>query len=127
MFFTIFILLGVVQGLFLSTFFLFGNAAKKLANQYLGWILLGMSLVILEIFLCYSGTIVHIPHFVDLTEPINFLIAPLIYLMVAALANKHPKNWYWHLVPFILYFLYSFYFIFQTVKKNFIFLRRPSV
>lgn len=112
-FFTIFILLGIVQGLFLSTFFLFGTAAKRLENQYLGWILFAGSLVILEIFLCYSGAIVHIPHFVDLTEPINFLIAPLTYLMVAVLAGKHPKNWYWHLAPFVCYFLYHFCFVFQ--------------
>lgn len=110
-FFTIFILLGVVQGFFLSTFFL---STKKLANQYLGWILFAGSLVILEILLCYSGVIVHIPHFVDITEPINFLIAPLTYLMVAALAGKHPKNWYWHLIPFIAYFLYHFCFLFQS-------------
>ena len=119
-FFTIFTLLGVVQGLFLSFFFLIGSGGRIRRNRYLGVILLGMSMVILEIFLCYSGYIVHFPHLVDYSEPINFLITPLIYLMVANLAGKHPSRWYWHLLPFVGYLLYHFCFLFQseTFKLN---------
>lgn len=109
-FFTIFILLGVVQGFFLSIFFLVGN---NRTHRYLGAFLFAAALIMAEIFLCYSGVIVHIPHFVDLSEPFNFFIPPTIFLMVASLVDKHPKNWHWHFLPFGLYFLYHFNFFLQ--------------
>lgn len=109
-FFTIFILLGTVQGFFLAIFFLFG---KNLTYRYLGALLFAAALIMAEIFLCYSGVIVHIPHFVDLSEPFNFFVPPTIYLMVAALVDKQPKHWYWHFLPFGFYFLYHFNFFLQ--------------
>lgn len=113
-FFTIFSLLGVAQGFFLVFFFLFGQPAKSLVNRYIGLAILGISLVVLEIFLCYSGAIVHIPHYVDFSEPFNFLLAPFIYLAITSLVNKHPKNWYWHLLPFVIYFGNHLFFLFQS-------------
>ena len=110
-FFTIFILLGTVQGFFLALFFLFG---KNLTYRYLGALLFAAALIMAEIFLCYSGVIVHIPHFVDLSEPFNFFVPPTIYLMVATLVDKNPKRWYWHFLPFGLYFLYHFNFFLQS-------------
>lgn len=109
-FFTIFIFLGMVQSFFLAGFFLLG---KNRRYQYLGAILFAAALVMTEIFLCYSGVIVHIPHFVDLSEPFNFFIPAAIYLMIASLVGKHPKNWYWHFLPFGFYFLYHFNFFLQ--------------
>ena len=109
-FFTIFILLGMVQGFFLAIFFLLG---KNKTFKYLGAVLFALALVMSEIFLCYSGVIVHIPHFVDLSEPFNLFVPPAIYLMVASFVDKHPKNWYWHFLPFVLYFLYHFNFYLQ--------------
>ena len=109
-FFTIFILLGMVQGFFLAIFVLLG---KNRTYQYFGAILFAAALIMTEIFLCYSGVIVHIPHFVDLSEPFNFFIPAAIYLMVTALVGKHPKHWYWHFLPFGFYFLYHFNFFLQ--------------
>jgi len=113
-FFTIFSLLGVAQGFFLVFFFLFGKNGKSLVNRYIGLAILGISLVVLEIFLCYSGAIVHFPHYVDFSEPFNFLLAPFIYLAITSLVNKHPKNWYWHLLPFAIYFANHLFFLFQS-------------
>lgn len=109
-FFTIFILLGMVQGFFLAIFFLLG---KSQTYHYLGAFLLAAALIMAEIFLCYSGVIVHIPHFVDLSEPFNFFVPPVIYLMIASAVDKHPQNWYWHFLPFGFYFLYHFNFFLQ--------------
>lgn len=116
-FFTLFMILGIAQGLFLSAFFLM---SKDIVHRYLGAILFGVAFMISEVFLCYSGLIVHIPHYVDLTEPFNFFVPSVIYLMVAAWVGRHPKNWYWHFLPFLFYLGYHFCFYLQneTFKLN---------
>jgi len=111
-FFTIFSLLGIAQGIFLVGFFL--SKKGNLVYRYTGFFLLCVLLTSLEILLCYSGAIVHIPHYVDFSEPCNFLVSPLLYLAVAALVSKHPKNWYWHFIPFVIYFLNHLFFLFQS-------------
>ena len=119
-FFTIFSLLGVAQGFFLVLFFLGGKNSTNLVNRYIGLVLLVISLVVFEIFLCYSGAIIHFPHYVDFSEPFNFLFAPFIYLAITGLVDKHPKNWYWHLLPFVIYSLNHLFFLGQseTFKLN---------
>jgi len=49
--FAIIILLGVIQGLFLSFFFLNRKIRRKPSSMYLGLVLLSLSLIVLEIFL----------------------------------------------------------------------------
>ncbi|MFK7936131.1 MAG: helix-turn-helix domain-containing protein [Saprospiraceae bacterium] len=113
-FYAAFSLLGVVQGLFLAVFFLGSKANQLPRNRYLGGLLLILALVTLEIFLCYSGLIVHILHFVDATEPLNFAVAPLVYFFTIALINQRPQRWYLHFLPFALYFGYSLFFFLQS-------------
>lgn len=110
-FFTLFMILGIAQGVFLSAFFL---CSKNLVHKYLGAILFAIAFMISEVFLCYSGVIVHIPHYVDLTEPFNFFVPAAIYLMIAAWVDQHPKNWYWHFLPFLFYLAYHFCFYLQN-------------
>jgi len=110
--FTVFSLLGIAQGIFLVGFFL--SKKNDLVYRYTGFFLCCTILISLEILLCYSGVIVHIPHYVDFSEPFNFLIAPFLYLAVTAFIGKHPKHWYWHLLPFVIYLLNHQFFLFQS-------------
>lgn len=112
--FGVFMLLGVAQGLFISYFFLI-KANSGVANfRYLGWLIFGMSLIVLEIFLCYTGLIIKVIHYYDVSEPVNFLYGPLLYLLAASLAGKKVKKQYWHFLPFFLYLLYACLFYVQT-------------
>lgn len=117
--FTIFALLGVVQGFFLAAFFIVGQARKYAPYRYLGYLLLALSCVALEIFLCYSGAIVHTIHLVDFSEPNNFLFVPLMYFIAVALTGEQVKKWYLHLVPFGFYFVYHCCFFFQSTAFKF--------
>lgn len=118
-FYSAFSFLGVVQGIFLATFFLGSKANRLPRNRYLGGLLLVLSLITLEIFLCYSGLIVHVLHYVDATEPLNFLYAPIIYFFVLSINDQMPKRWYLHLIPFVFYALYSCCFFFQSKAFKF--------
>lgn len=113
-FYAAFSLLGTVQGFFLAAFFLGSKAHRSARNRYLGSILLVLALVTLEIFLCYTGLIVQVLHYVDATEPLNFTIAPLVYLYAQSLAGQTPRKWYLHFLPFLFYLGYSFLFFLQS-------------
>ena len=97
-------LLGVVQGFFLS-FVIFARARKNSAITFLGWSLFFQSLVFLDTYLCYTGLIKYMLHFNDSTEVFVLLIAPTIYFFTYALLERKPitlkKHWPHFLLPFV--------------------------
>lgn len=102
-----FIFLGVMQGLFLSYFFLVGGSRKMLANRVLGGVLLVLALLLTEVFLGYSNYMGRYPWTVDFTEPLNYVIGPLLYMYVYTKIYPRIERWQWlHFVPFVFYFVY---------------------
>lgn len=101
------ILLGVVQGLFLSGVILL-RFHKNTALNFLGWSLLCQSLVFFDVYLCYTGLMKYALHFNDSTEPLVLLIAPTFYLFVHRLIKREPfnlkKHW-WHFVLPLFYII----------------------
>ncbi|MFY0689396.1 MAG: AraC family transcriptional regulator [Cyclobacteriaceae bacterium] len=105
--FAIIILMGVIQGLVLGVIFLVGNSPAS--KKYLGAILLTFSLLLVDVFLCYSNYMLDVIWLNNFSEPLNFLFAPLFYLYVrASLTNeKFSKKLLWHFMPAAFYFGYS--------------------
>lgn len=87
-FFALFIFLGVVQAAFLSFFFFARQNRQKQYNVFHGLLLLSISLCLLEIFLMYTGYIIHALYLVDFSEPFALLIGPLLYFFVLALSQN---------------------------------------
>ena len=63
--FALIILLGVAQGMFLGVFFLTGVRGRNIANRCVGWMMLALSAVISEMFLCYSNYMFRLLTLVD--------------------------------------------------------------
>ena len=84
---SVLILLGAAQGLFLSWTFFFSPQGRPLSNRLLGLLTLSLALLVVEILLCYSGYIQVAPFFVGLTEPLNFVVSPLLYLYARSLTE----------------------------------------
>ena len=84
---SVLILLGAAQGLFLSWTFFFSPQGGRLSNRLLGMVMLSLALLVVEILLCYSGYIQLVPFFVGLTEPLNFVVSPLLYLYARSLTE----------------------------------------
>jgi AraC-like DNA-binding protein len=78
--FAVFIFLGVMQGFYLTVFFLFRKGENHLSNLLFGSFLLVLSVVILDIFTGYTNYIIYFMYLNNITEPLNFLFGPLIYL-----------------------------------------------
>lgn len=119
--FAIFILLGIVQAVFLSVFF-FSKENKKIeANVYQGILVLAMASCTLEIFLCYTGYILTCLWLVDFSESLAFIIGPSFYLMIISLVKgKTDKTRYYHFIVPALWLLLQIPFLIQSndVKFN---------
>ncbi|WP_340074156.1 helix-turn-helix domain-containing protein [Leptobacterium sp. I13] len=109
------ILFGIFQGLFLAGFFIKKSSDKHKTNRYMGLLILSLSLIMLEGALNYTGYILKVITFSNFSEPLNFVIAPLLYLfMLKQLGGKEPR-WEWvHFVPFIFWLIYSMWFFTQS-------------
>lgn len=105
--FSIFILLGFVQGLILAYFFLSHSKGDKQPNLFLGGLILGMSILLIDVWLGYTNYMFEVLWLVDFSEPVNLLLAPLAYLYIKSGITQKPEKGYWvHLLPAIIYFLY---------------------
>jgi AraC-like DNA-binding protein len=103
--FSVFIFLGIVQGIFLLFFFLSKENRKSEVNRLHALVLISIVATILEIFLMYTGYIVHVLYLVDFSEAFSLLIGPGFYLLVVSLARGPvPKKYYWHLAFPVGYF-----------------------
>ena len=112
--FSVLIFLGVVQGFFLSLFFFFGKKIKTTADNILGFLILALSLCMLEVFLNYSNLILKVLWSVDFAESLTFTIGPLYYIYTLSTFQKkiQPRK-YLHFLPFFMYLLYSCFYFFQ--------------
>ena len=84
---SVLILLGATQGLFLSGTFFFSPQGVRASNRLLGLLVLSLALLVVEILLCYSGYVQFAPFFVGLTEPLTFVVSPLLYLYARSLTE----------------------------------------
>src|SRR6186713_2021606 len=105
--FAVFIFLGIVQGFFLLAFFLLGENRKSKANLFHGLFLLSIVACLTEIFLMYTGYIVHCLYMVDFSEAFGVAIGPCFYLLVLSLVHGSiNRKHYLHLaLPIIYLFL----------------------
>lgn len=115
--FAILILLGVIQGIFLSFFFLNRKIRRKPSSLYLGFVMLSLSLVILEIFLNYTGYMYRVLRIDNFSEPISFAVSPVMYFYIyATISGKRPERIWIHLLPLFFWFFYSLFYFTQPLE-----------
>ena len=123
--FALVILLGVAQGLFLGVFFLtgtrqVGDPGRTIANRCLGCLMLALSAVIAEMFLCYSNYMFRLLTLVDFSEPLNFVMAPLFFLFVfARIKGRLPRWWGLHFVPAVLWTINAVSWLYQPIEVKY--------
>ncbi len=91
------------------------------ANVYQGIMVLAMAACTLEIFLCYTGYILHCLWLVDFSEPLSYLIGPSFYLMIVSLINgRTGKTRYYHFIFAAFWLIIQMPFFMQSddVKFN---------
>ncbi|WP_255157663.1 helix-turn-helix domain-containing protein [Siphonobacter sp. BAB-5385] len=105
--FAILILLGIIQGCFLTYFFLTHSKGKQFPNRFLGFSLVCMTLLMSDVWLGYTNYMVQVLWLVDSTEPANLALFPCLYLYFRVSLRKswNARN-IWHFLPAVLYLLY---------------------
>ncbi|WP_229216495.1 AraC family transcriptional regulator [Dyadobacter sp. 3J3] len=105
--FSIFILLGIVQGIFLSYFFISNSKGNRFPNLLLAILLFGLVLIMVDVWLGYTNYMFRVIWLVDATEPVNLILAPLTYLYIkTSISQRIEKNDWIHFIPPAFYFLY---------------------
>ncbi|SHG20626.1 helix-turn-helix domain-containing protein [Flagellimonas flava] len=107
------ILLGVFLGLFVSYFIIKKSLRNNLPNLFMGLFILAISLTMLEGWLNYTGYIFKFLWLSNFAEPLNFLMAGLLYLFIDSQLDGHGKKYYWvHFIPSLFWFgICMFYFL----------------
>lgn len=95
------VLLGGILGLFQAFLLLFFNKDNFEANQYLALFLFSLGLMLLHQFIIISGYIYHVPFLTGIILPLEFVLAPALYLYIQTLSgiNLVKRNVYWHFIP----------------------------
>ncbi len=107
--FSVFLFLGVFLGLVLSLFFVFKSSSNYSANRYQGFLLLTLTLCILEMLLNMTGFITRILFITNFTEPLNLVIGPFLYLFIKrSIGQGGSKKEWLHFLPSIIYLGYIF-------------------
>ncbi len=118
--FALIIFLGVAQGIFLGIFFLTGTRGRSVAGRCMGCLMLALSAVIGEMFLCYSNYMFRALAIVDFSEPLNFVMGPLFFLFVfARIWRRLPKQWGWHFLPAVLWAINAISWLYQPVEVKY--------
>jgi len=117
-------ILGIVLGVLLTYFFLRKAKGKyAMHNSYLGVLMIVFVLLFTEEYLNYTLYIFKFSWLSKFSEPINFLIAPLIYLFtVERLGDSRGYRDWKHFIPVILWFGYCFFYYTQpaTFKSSYL-------
>lgn len=112
------ILLGVVQGILLT---ITGLAQARRKSRLKALLFFSITCIITEIFLNRTGYMYYVIQLVDFSEPLQFAVPPLIYLIVRSLdpRDKIRKAWL-HFIPFLAYLVYfmPFYLAPQGYKSE---------
>jgi AraC-like DNA-binding protein len=119
--FAVFMFLGLVQAVFLAFFFLSKENRSLQFNTLYGWFLISIVACLLEIFLMYTGYIIHVLHLVDFSESFALLIGPFLYLFVMSLAigKVNRKVILTHIAFPVLYTILFLPFIFSSVDLKY--------
>jgi AraC-like DNA-binding protein len=114
--FSVFIFLGIFQGLILSLFFIFKPSPNIKANRFQGLLLLSLSLIFFEVVLNLTGYIVKVLPITYSTAALNLLIGPFLFLYVKrSLELPGSKK---ELAHFVLPVLYLVYLSFDLIQSN---------
>ncbi len=107
-----FTLLGIVQAIFLSFFYLAKRNRKYPVNLYQGIAFISIAFILIEIFALYTGYVQSAFWLVDFSESFGFLIGPIFFAIVwSMIYGNISKKFYWHFVPFVFYSLYLIPFL----------------
>lgn len=117
----LFVFLGICQALLLSILIFLKEGRSGSRFMFLSLFIFSLFLVLTEVFLDYSGYMLHVIQIDKFSFPAQFLIAPSLFLFIKASIYPKPSSAVWiHYIPFLIILLYftMYYFQESAVKYN---------
>lgn len=113
------VVLGVIQAFILSMVLFIRSRKNGARFAYLGLLIFSLALILIEVFLNYSGLMTEAIFIYKFSLPIQFLLAPSIYFFIdLSLDTGKSRNPWIHYIPFIIILAYfSFYFLQEKAIK----------
>lgn len=119
-FISVVIILGVLLGVFISYFIIKKSFRNNLPNLFMGLFILTISLTMLEGWLNYSGYIFKFLWLSNFAEPLNFLIAGMLYLFIVSQLEGTRKRGYWlHFMPSVFWMGICMFYYLQPVEVKY--------
>jgi AraC-like DNA-binding protein len=107
-FFSLINFMGIIQGIFLSYFFLSKKNRTHHSNSYFGFILICLIVINLDLFLCDTNYMFYVLRINDFSEVFSLAIGPLVFCYIhAKVKNKKPPLYYLHFVFPLFFLIYS--------------------
>ena len=114
--FSLFILLGVGQVLFISLIIFFKRSYRTVINTYLSLFLIALGLLSVDVFLSHSGLILNAIYLFDFSNPLLFAVGPITFFIYPAIviweqSSKIPTFCnFWYL-------LFVYHFVLHTTSR----------
>ncbi|GMN10588.1 hypothetical protein MTsPCn9_24370 [Croceitalea sp. MTPC9] len=112
--------LGAVNGIFLSFYFAFFAKQKTTSNYFLGALLFVLSIrIIKSVFFHFNPNLSQV--FIQIGLSACLLIGPFLYLYVKSATAEHrvmQKNWFYHIIPFVLIAILAWFLIPYKAYKS---------
>ncbi len=118
--FDLIIFLGVIQGIFISFFFIQSGRRDVKPNLYQGLLLLFLTMAMLEELLNNTGYITRVLPISNFAEPTNFSFGPLAFLYIRSLLYPDSKRKVWpHFLLFAFWILYMLPYFIQPIELKY--------
>lgn len=112
----LFIVLGIFQAFFLSVLIYLKGRSSGPRFRYLGLFIFSLGMVLTEVFLDYSGYMLSVIRIDKFSFPVQFLIAPSLFLFIKTSLFPHRSRNHWvHFIPFGVILLYFSIYYFQDL------------
>jgi len=108
------VLFGIFQSIILCLVLIIQSRKYGKRFGYLSLFIFSVALVLIGVFLDYSGYFIKVIQFDKFSLPIQFLIAPSLFLFIYTSLYPKGKNRAWiHYLVFIFFLLYLSFYFFQ--------------
>lgn len=120
-FFAVINTLGVLQCVLTALALFSINTGNQTANRFLGIFLLALAVFIMDLVIINSGYHQVFPYLYGITNPIDYLLFPPLFLYVKALVTpkfQFKKKDLWHFAPFLIISLLESNQFFLTAEEK---------
>ena len=81
-------LMGIIQGILMVLVIAIRSKTENQSIRILGLLILFLSLIFLDVFLCYTGYMKYVIQFNDTTEPLVLALGPLLYFFLLSTLQR---------------------------------------